>query len=80
MVLISALGFVDFVSFCLQSVGSRRRWTETPWENLIGGLVLGGKELVEKVRQSTKADAAEPPRSSQRGQAYNLNIAAAVRR
>jgi hypothetical protein len=28
---------------------------------LIGGLVLGGKELVEKVRQSTKADAAEQP-------------------
>jgi len=28
---------------------------------LIGGLVLGGKELVEKVRPSTKADAAEQP-------------------
>ena len=39
----------------------RCRWTESPWENLIGGLVLGGKELVEKVRQSTKADAAEQP-------------------
>jgi len=39
----------------------RCRWTESPWENLIGGLVLGGRELVEKVRQSTKADAAEQP-------------------
>ena len=39
----------------------RCRWTESPWENLIGGLVLGGKELVEKVRQSTKADATKQP-------------------
>ena len=28
---------------------------------MIGGLVLGGKELVEKVRPLTKADAAEQP-------------------
>ena len=30
----------------------RSRWVESPWENLVGGLVLDGKELLEKVRKS----------------------------
>lgn len=39
----------------------RSRWAERPWENLVGGLVLGGKELLEKVRRSTKADPTQQP-------------------
>jgi putative transposase len=39
----------------------RHQWAESPWENLVGGLVLGGKELLEKVRQVTKADPGEQP-------------------
>lgn len=39
----------------------RSRWAESPWENLVGGLVLGGKELLEKVRKSTKADPTQQP-------------------
>lgn len=38
-----------------------RKWSESPWENLVGGLVLGGNELVEKVRRVTKADPGEQP-------------------
>ncbi len=39
----------------------RSKWLESPWENLVGGLVLGGKELLEKVRQVTKANPGEQP-------------------
>ncbi|HRJ71748.1 MAG TPA: transposase [Terrimicrobiaceae bacterium] len=34
---------------------------ESPWENLIGGLVLGGEELLEKVREKAKGNSAEQP-------------------
>jgi len=39
----------------------RSKWLESAWENLVGGLVLGGKELLEKVRRVTKADPGEQP-------------------
>lgn len=39
----------------------RSKWLESPWENLVGGLVLGGKDLLEKVRRVTKADPGEQP-------------------
>jgi REP element-mobilizing transposase RayT len=34
---------------------------ETPWESLVGGLVLGGEELLEKVRGLSRGDPAEQP-------------------
>jgi len=34
---------------------------ESPWESLVGGLVLGGEELLERVRDITRGDIAEQP-------------------
>ncbi len=59
----------------------RSRWQESPWENLVGGLVLGGKELLEKVRQTTKADAAQQPGWKQIARRVDLaDVVAAVSR
>lgn len=39
----------------------RSGWPESPWQNLVGGFVLGGKELLSKVRKRVKADPREQP-------------------
>lgn len=39
----------------------REGWVESPWEELISGLVLGGKEFVAGLRQGLKGTAREQP-------------------
>jgi hypothetical protein len=34
---------------------------ESPWESLVGGLVLGGEELLERVREEVRGDTTEQP-------------------
>lgn len=34
---------------------------ESPWESLVGGLVLGGEDLIEKVRKTTQGNPREQP-------------------
>ena len=59
----------------------RSRWAANPWEDLVGGLVLGGKELLEKVRKSTKADPTQQPGGKQMERRLDLpDIVEAVSR
>ncbi len=41
--------------------GIRGGLEESPWESLVGGLVLGGEELLERVREKTQGNIAEQP-------------------
>jgi len=41
--------------------GIRGGMEESPWESLVGGLVLGGEELLERVREEARGDLVEQP-------------------
>jgi putative transposase len=59
----------------------RGGWLESPWQNLVGGFVLGGKDLLGKVRKQAKADPREQPGWKEIKRQVGLpEIVAAVRR